>query len=142
MNTQAQRGFTLIEMMITVAIVGILAAVAYPSYTSYIARANRSAVQSFMYKVSNKQEQYMLDRRSYATTLAALNMSLPADVVGKYTIEEPITVDMAATPPTYLIKATPVGAQATNDAKCAVLTLNSQGAKTKSGSAASVSNCW
>lgn len=142
MKVQAQHGFTLIELMITVAIIGILSAVAYPSYTSYIARANRSAVQSFMYKVANKQEQYMLDRRSYATTLAALNLSLPTEVSGKYTLEEPINVSMTATPPTYLIRATPLGAQAVNDAKCGELTLDSLGVKTKSGTAARVSDCW
>ncbi len=141
MKAQAQRGFTLIEVMITVAIIGVLSAIAYPSYLSYIARANRSAVQSFMYKVANKQEQYMLDRRSYATTLAALNLALPNEVTGKYVIEEPIEVLMTATPPTYKIKATPTGAQAVNDAKCGELTLNSLGVKTVSGTAG-VSTCW
>ena len=59
-------GFTLIELMITVAVIGILAAVAYPSYNDYLIRATRSAAQSFMLDVSNKEEQYLLDARIYA----------------------------------------------------------------------------
>lgn len=132
-----QGGFTLIELMITVAVIGILAAVAYPSYTQYIARANRSAAQSFMYAVANKQEQYMLDARSYAASLSALQLTVPADVAGKYTVT--LAADMTTTPPSYLVTATPQGAQAVNDAGCGNLTLNQVGAKTRSGSAGS---CW
>lgn len=135
-----QRGFTLIELMITVAVVGILAAVAYPSYTQYIVRANRSAAQSFMFAVANKQEQYMLDARSYASNLTALNMTLPADVAAKYAITS--TSDMTTTPPSYLVTATPQGSQLSNDTKCGTLTLNQLGVKTKSGTASVVSDCW
>ena len=135
MRTQ-QRGFTLIELMITVAVVGILAAVAYPSYTQYIVRANRSAAQSFMFAVTNKQEQYMLDARSYASSLTALNVTLPTDVAGKYTVT--LTSDMTSTPATYLVTATPQGNQASRDTKCGTLTLNQVGTKT----ASSVSGCW
>jgi prepilin-type N-terminal cleavage/methylation domain-containing protein len=58
-------GFTLIELMITVAVVAILATVAVPSYTQYVVRANRSAVQRFMLDVANREEQFMLDARQY-----------------------------------------------------------------------------
>ena len=55
-----QRGFTLIELMVVVAIIGIVAAIAYPNYTQYTIRSNRSAAQSFILGVGNKQEQYIL----------------------------------------------------------------------------------
>jgi type IV pilus assembly protein PilE len=61
-------GFTLIELMIAVAVVGILAAIAYPSYTAYVVRANRSAAASFLFQLANKEAQYMLDARTYTGT--------------------------------------------------------------------------
>lgn len=138
MRSGKQDGFTLIELMITVAIVGILAMVAYPSYTAYIVRANRSAAQSFMFAVTNKQEQYLLDARSYATSLGVLNMTVPADVAGKYTVTT--TSDMTTTPPSYLVTAAPKTGQ--NDPRCGTLTLNHTGTKTQSGTASAVSDCW
>lgn len=144
MRRAANRGFTLIELMITVAVVGILAAVAYPSFTQYLVRAKRSAAQSFMHSVANKQEQYMLDRRSYAADLATLNVSAPADVSANYTITVACTMPTAvgnctalAGTPTYTITGTPVGAQATNDTQCGTLTINHLGTK-----APATSGCW
>ncbi len=116
-------GFSLIELMITVAVLGILAAVAYPSYQDYVRRGNRSAAQTFMMTIAQRQEQYLLTNRSYATAISALNLTQPTETSGRYTF----ALSTTGTPPTaYLITATAIGTQAVDGA----LTLSSSGAKT------------
>lgn len=117
------RGFTLIEVMITVAIIGILASIAYPSYTQYVVRANRSAAQAQMLDIANRQQQFLLADRAYKTTVTGY--SLPSELSSKYTFV--VTVG-AGTVPSYLITFTPVAgsSQATDGA----LTLDNNGVKT------------
>ena len=117
-----QRGFSLLELMITVVIIGILAAVAYPSYLDYVRRGNRSAAQTYMMTIANRQEQYLLTNRSYAATAAALNLSPPTETTGKYTFA--VTLP---TPTSYTITATAIGSQVPDGGP---LTLDSTGAKT------------
>jgi len=141
---KAARGFTLIEMMITVAVIGILAAVAYPSYTKYIARAKRAAAMAFMQNVQSKEEQFMLNARSYFdvdnATAGKLwsdrSITVPADVAGSYTISVAL---VTGPPPGYTITAVPKVPQSTNDAKCGNLILDNTGAKSVSGTG---TDCW
>jgi type IV pilus assembly protein PilE len=131
-----QRGLTIIELLIVVAIVGILAAIAYPSYQNYARKANRSAAQTEMMKIADRQAQYLLDARNYAvgaTALADLNITIAADVATRYTItvRNAADGDTPSTPPSYTVIATPVagGSQASDG----VLTLAHTGAKTRDG---------
>ncbi len=105
---RVQQGFTLIELMVVVVIVAILAAVAYPSYTQYVIRGHRAAAQTEMMDIANRQQQIFLANRGYATTLAELSYTLPAQVSARYpeTIAT-IEADNTATPPTFTITFTP-----------------------------------
>lgn len=126
MNHPLQRGFTLIELMITVVIIGILAAVAVPSYQSYIVKTNRSAAQAEMMDIANREQQFLLANRAYVdkTTLEASGYSLPSSLSSRYSYA--IGNLGTGNPPTYTITFTAIGSQ-TSDGD---LTLNQQGTKT------------
>ena len=130
-------GFTLIELMVTVAIIGIIAAIALPAYTQYIVRGNRTAAESYLLELSSLQERFLVDRRAYAADLVSLNApSIPDSVSPHYQIAMVVT----ATPPAYTITATPINTQASRYTDCATLGLNQAGDKTASGTAPS--GCW
>jgi type IV pilus assembly protein PilE len=133
LNTGTQRGFTLIEMMITVVIIGILAAIAVPSYTQYIIRSNRSAAQAEMMDIANRQQQLLLANRSYAahdaTAWTSTGYTLPAEVASRYTYA--IAVNAAGAVPFYTITFTPISTSPQHGD--GALTLTSDGTKGPSG---------
>lgn len=126
------------ELMITVAIIAVLATIAYPSYVRYVVRANRSAAKTFMLEVASRQERYLVDARQYAPDLATLGMTAPATVSPNYNVT---ITNVTTAPPGYVIQAVPAGAQQTNDADCATLTISSLGVKGASGPSGAAS-CW
>ena len=122
---KTKKGFSLIELLVALAIMGILAAVAIPSYQSYVVKGNRAAAQSFMMDLANREKQYMLDARTYVD-FNTLGVSAPADVSKHYGINGITITVPVATPPSFTITATPTSSQQTSDGP---LTLGSDGAK-------------
>jgi type IV pilus assembly protein PilE len=122
-----QGGFTLIELMIVVAIVAILLAVALPAYQDQIIRGHRSAAQSLMLDIANREQQHLLSNRAYIdhTAMAATGYALTTRVADHYTYA---IVVGTGTIPSYTITFTPISTS--RQARDGALTLNSEGAKT------------
>ena len=130
-----QTGFSLIELMIVVAIIAALAAIALPSYQDHMRKARRSAAQGLMLDTTNREEQYILDKRQYTNSFGDLSIkrddfdctSTPTQCTNIwYTVTIPV-LNNAATPPTYTITAT---AQPGSQFVDGDLSLDSTGAKT------------
>ena len=133
------RGFTLIELMIVVAIISILAMVAIPSYQNYNKKANRSQASQMLLTIQNRLEQYLLDARAYTDVLGSSGLNIVQDgwtcsgagattcTNNFYTVS--VTV-VAGTPPTYTITAVPIaGKYQVSDG---TLTLTSAGVRSRS----------
>jgi type IV pilus assembly protein PilE len=106
-------GFTLIELMITLAVIAILSTVAYPSYQEHVRRGIRSQGQQFLMDLAQREEQYFLDQRAYATggtALTSLNMTVPTDVAAKY--QNPVFTAVAGPPAGFVISLVPTGMMA------------------------------
>lgn len=129
------KGFTLMELMVAVAIVGILAAISYPSYTEYVARSNRTEGQRELLRIANLMEQHFLDNRTYTSDLTKLGLNESTYITepNKYYSIDAKNVSSSG----YTLTATAQGNQATLDSNCLTLSINQTGKK----SAAS-DECW
>lgn len=141
----AQRGVTLLELMIVAVIVGIMAAVAFPAYKDYVDRAKRAEAKTLLMQVAARQERYYFDNNTYATAATELGYAsnTPLSEEGHYTLVNPIDEgDSGDIQTSYLVTVTPVAPH--NDQVCGNLTLDSKGVKgyTASQSDRADKLCW
>ena len=108
MRKVKEGGFTLIEVMIVVAIIAILAAVAYPSYNSAMMKNRRASAQAYLSDVAQRQQQYLMDTRSYAATATDLKAAAPSDVANFYDVSIAVGT---STVPSFTATAAPKGSQ-------------------------------
>lgn len=134
-QTRAQRGFTLMELMVAVAIVSIVMAIAYPSYKEYANRANRTEGHSLLSDAAAAQERYYAQNFVYITTTANLT-KLGIGTTSK-TKKYDLEVSSVTNDGGYTLKAK----QKFNDNACGDLTLTALGDRGRSGSK-SLDDCW
>ncbi len=164
MNKKYSKGFTLIEIMIVVAILGIVSSIAFPMYTDYVIRAKRADAKVELMKIAQLQESYFVENLSYAKDLTSTRASGGLDLGGtvmseqnNYSIAVSNIVPANCTGLSsgtsctgFTLTATALGAQ-TSDAQCLNFSLTSTGTRgvstvtSASPSAAEIEqlkSCW
>lgn len=149
-----QSGFTLIELVVAIAIIGILAAIAVPSYSSYLVRTKRSIAQRELAQLAGLQEARFVRARAYGTTLTQIKDrdfdgnsyfidargAVVADTSNERIYEIEFESDSATV---FRFIATAVHTQGEKDPTCASFTLESTGAKSATGSGTNATaDCW
>lgn len=132
---KSNRGFSLLEVMIVVVIVGILASIAYPSYREHVLRGNRVEGQALLMEAAARQERFYAQNNSYVTS--DTNRSQLNVGESKYAKYYDLSVGANGSNG-YLLTAT----QKFGDGDCGNLTLNEQGVKGRTGSGKTVEECW
>ena len=131
---QQEKGFTLIEIMIVVAIVGIIATVGYPSYQDYLRRTKRAEGRNMLVQIAAQQERYYSDNNGYGTLAQLGYVGAVTSENGSYTI----TVNnIAANGQTFQVNATPANF---TDNDCGVLTITNTGQRGQA--AGTADECW
>jgi type IV pilus assembly protein PilE len=138
-----EQGFTFVELLIALTIVGILSSIAYPHYVQYIQKAKRAQAQATLLSLASAMEQWRLENNNEYTnaTLGAGATAIFANQVpSNSSATKTYLLSVVADKTTYTLTATPVPPQDADE--CGVLTLNSTGVKVAKGATPNTQYCW
>lgn len=131
---RAVRGFSILELMIVVAVAAVIAAIAIPSYQEQARKSRRAAATAALIDASSRQEQFFLDNKTYTTTIIAGGLNMAAVIEsGTYALSVDAPTGACLVDRCYRVRATPQGVQAGD--KCGALSIDSDRVKTPN-------NCW
>jgi type IV pilus assembly protein PilE len=138
----SQIGMSLMELMVVVIIIAVLVAIAMPVYSGYVGRTRRVAAEGCMMQTANFMERFYTTKLTYvgATTspITILDCMQTSQTGNDYSYTFSSGQPTATT---YIVQATPIGVQATRDAKCGTLTIDQTGTRQVSGSD-TLADCW
>jgi type IV pilus assembly protein PilE len=138
------KGFTLIELMVVIAVIALLSNIALATYRSYILRANRTEGRMALLSTQVAQEKFFLQNNSYAQDIATVIAAPPAGLgigltAGGVTLGGNYTLSFTAvTANSYTLQAVATGPQTKDTAACLTFTINDQGQRTPADS----TGCW
>jgi type IV pilus assembly protein PilE len=141
------RGFTLVELMITLVVGAILVTIAVTSYTRQVRKSRRTEAKTVVLDLAGREERNYSTSNSYVAVPASLGYTGAAFPIvvgnGYYNINVAVVAAAPGVPTTFTITATPIGDQA-NDTKCASFTVTDQGVQSAldSGGADATIDCW
>jgi type IV pilus assembly protein PilE len=138
-----RQGFTLIELMIVVLVIGILSAVAIPAYQNYVTRAARTKATQGLMNLSGMEERFFYSNNKYTKLLTDLGINDSPYCVDKCTDARFYTITIPSASSTdYTLQADPGNTQLKQDAACGTLTLNRAGQKKALGDPSNIRRCW